>query len=152
MEEAEVEEEERFEEEYEESSEEDSNRKTGTQGVIEIENPNVATLKTLKARDADVAQFHDVDEEDFEFSLVNGDEHVSAEDTASEAKVYNEEDACSDSLGKLFINEREESASASSSEADESEKRLALIRQQRAKVAKKRDDEKAAKDQKKAEA
>lgn len=86
----------------------------------------------------------DVGEEDFEFSLVLGDEHVSAEDTASEgrlvfplfnrdllikdeadreavAKVDDEEDACSASLGKLFINEREESASSSSSEVYESE-------------------------------
>ncbi|KAI3758851.1 hypothetical protein L6452_06423 [Arctium lappa] len=91
-----------------------------------------------------VARFHDVDEEDFEFSLVNDDEHVSAEDTGFEgpvvfplfdsdllitneadreavAKVDDEEDACSASLGKLFINEWEEFASPSSSEADEYE-------------------------------
>ncbi|KAI3748084.1 hypothetical protein L6452_10942 [Arctium lappa] len=102
-------------------------------------------VSTQLMQEEQVARFHDVDEEDFEFSLVHGDEHVSAEHTASEgpvvfplfnrdllikseadreavAKVDDEEDACSASLGKLFINEREESASSSSSsEADESE-------------------------------
>ncbi|KAI3757465.1 hypothetical protein L6452_05002 [Arctium lappa] len=98
-----------------------------------------------------VARFHDVDEEDFEFSLVNADEHVSDEDTASEgpvvfplfnidllitneadreatAKVDDEENACSTSLGKLFINEQEESALSSSSEADEYESEGCNIR------------------------
>ncbi|KAI3685719.1 hypothetical protein L6452_34977 [Arctium lappa] len=52
-EEAEVEEEERSKKESEESFEEDSDRKNGTQGVIAIENPNMARPKNLKARDVD---------------------------------------------------------------------------------------------------
>ncbi|KAK9071699.1 hypothetical protein SSX86_008128 [Deinandra increscens subsp. villosa] len=87
------------------------------------------------------------DGEEFEFSL--GDEVVAAEDIASDGRtvfpLFNREllnqnsevdretgggkpkldeeeiAACSNSLEKLFINEREESASSSSSEADESE-------------------------------
>ncbi|KAJ0430099.1 putative 28kDa heat-and acid-stable phosphoprotein [Helianthus annuus] len=59
-EEAEVEED-RSEEESEESSEEESDRKKGTEGVIEIENPNMARPKTLKARDVDVSYIHILD-------------------------------------------------------------------------------------------
>ncbi|KAI3722295.1 hypothetical protein L2E82_33327 [Cichorium intybus] len=94
------------------------------------------------------ARFHDVGEEDFEFSIVLGDEEISVQDTASEdravfplfnrdllinceavqGKADDEGDACSDSLAKLFISEREReregSASSSSSEADESDSEL----------------------------
>ncbi|KAI3520764.1 hypothetical protein L1887_10215 [Cichorium endivia] len=95
------------------------------------------------------ARFHDVGEEDFEFSIVLGDEEISeVQDTASEeravfplfnrdllinceavqGKADDEGDACSDSLAKLFITEREReregSASSSSSEADESDSEL----------------------------
>ncbi|CAL5409912.1 unnamed protein product [Camellia sinensis] len=51
--EAKEEEEERSEEESEEESDEKPERK-GTQGVIEIENPNLVKPKNLKARDVDI--------------------------------------------------------------------------------------------------
>ncbi|KVI09166.1 uncharacterized protein LOC112520918 [Cynara cardunculus var. scolymus] len=105
-----------------------------------------ATRVSSQLLQEQVARFHDVGEEDFEFSLVLDDEQVSVRDAASEGRVVfplfnrdllvkdegdreavqgkvddDQEDACSASLEKLFITEREESASSSSSEADESE-------------------------------
>ncbi|KAL7613690.1 hypothetical protein Lser_V15G07756 [Lactuca serriola] len=101
------------------------------------------TLASIAAAKVTNQLFHDVGEEDFEFSIVLGDEEISVHDIAFEAPtvfplfnrdLLNQEevdseavngsvDACSDSLAKLFMNdrEREESASSSSSEADESE-------------------------------
>ncbi|KAL8193523.1 hypothetical protein R6Q57_026658 [Mikania cordata] len=85
------------------------------------------------------------DEEEFEFSVVIGDEELSAGDIDSvgrtdfplfnrEILIQNEVDrdpvqgkleeegiGCSDSLEKLFINERGESASSSSDESDDVE-------------------------------
>ncbi|KAI3699806.1 hypothetical protein L2E82_44354 [Cichorium intybus] len=92
-------------------------------------------------------EFGDVDVEDFEFSLVLSDEEVSTEENDSRGwstvfPVFNrdllvkeEEDrevkskdneidvsaSVTNSLRKLFIDERDESSSCSSSEADESE-------------------------------
>nr|CAD1823826.1 unnamed protein product [Ananas comosus var. bracteatus] len=45
---------EELEEESENDSEEDNEKKKGTQGIIEIENPNLAKPKMLKAREADL--------------------------------------------------------------------------------------------------
>ncbi|GMN43646.1 hypothetical protein TIFTF001_012858 [Ficus carica] len=88
------EEEEVEEESGEESEEEDGNEKRkGIEGIIEIENPNLAKTKAVKVRDID--------------------------------------------MGKT---------------TELSRQRLSLIRQQRAEAAKKREEEKAVKEQKKAEA
>ncbi|MFQ6650591.1 hypothetical protein Gotur_023319, partial [Gossypium turneri] len=54
-EEAEVEEEEEREESEEEIEEEPEKRK-GTQGLIEIENPNLAKQKNVKAKDVDMGK------------------------------------------------------------------------------------------------
>ncbi|GFP84629.1 kelch domain-containing protein 4 [Phtheirospermum japonicum] len=54
QEEAEVEDDERFDEESEEESEDESEKVKGTQGVIQIENPNLVKPKNLKARDVDI--------------------------------------------------------------------------------------------------
>ncbi|XP_058070510.1 uncharacterized protein LOC131219407 isoform X3 [Magnolia sinica] len=43
------------EEEYKEESEEETEKKKGTQGVNEIENPNLVKPKNSKARDVDTA-------------------------------------------------------------------------------------------------
>ncbi|KAJ0045453.1 hypothetical protein Pint_04662 [Pistacia integerrima] len=53
QEEAEVEEE---EEESEEEVEDEQEKKKGTQGIIEIENPNLAKSKNVKAKDADMGR------------------------------------------------------------------------------------------------
>ncbi|XP_020551520.1 28 kDa heat- and acid-stable phosphoprotein-like isoform X2 [Sesamum indicum] len=53
-EEAEVEEDERSDEESVEESEDETEKTKGTKGVIQIENPNLAKPKNLKARDADL--------------------------------------------------------------------------------------------------
>ncbi|KAD5961117.1 hypothetical protein E3N88_12590 [Mikania micrantha] len=93
------------------------------------------------------AQFHDVDEDEFEFlSVIENEllppEYIDSDDRLvfplfnrdlliqnevdreitqiRRGKLVEEETACSNSLQKLFINEREESAS-SSSEAEESD-------------------------------
>ncbi|XP_031267518.1 uncharacterized protein LOC116125949, partial [Pistacia vera] len=50
---AEVEEE---EEESEEEVEDEQEKKKGTQGIIEIENPNLAKSKNVKAKDADMGR------------------------------------------------------------------------------------------------
>ncbi|KAL0283890.1 UNVERIFIED_CONTAM: heat- and acid-stable phosphoprotein, partial [Sesamum angustifolium] len=55
-EEAEVEEDERSDEESVEESEDETEKTKGTQGVIQIENPNLVKPKNLKARDVDIEQ------------------------------------------------------------------------------------------------
>ncbi|KAI3718991.1 hypothetical protein L6452_19877 [Arctium lappa] len=123
-EEAEVEEEERSEEESEESSEEESDRKKGTQGVIEIENPNMARPKNLKARDVDLEK-------------------------TTELSRREREEIEKQRAHERYMKLQEQ---GKTEQARKDLERLALIRQQRAEAAKKREEEKAAKDQKKAEA
>ena len=124
-EEAEVEfEEERSDEESEESSEEESDRRKGTQGVIEIENPNMARPKTLKAKDADM-------------------------DKTTELSRREREEIEKQRAHERYMKLQEQ---GKTEQARKDLERLALIRQQRADAAKKREEEKAAKDQKKIEA
>ncbi|XP_024988643.1 28 kDa heat- and acid-stable phosphoprotein-like [Cynara cardunculus var. scolymus] len=123
-EEAEVEEVERSDEESEESSEEDSDRKKGTQGIIEIENPNMARPKTLKARDVDLEK-------------------------TTELSRREREEIEKQRAHERYMKLQEQ---GKTEQARKDLERLALIRQQRAEAAKKREEEKAAKDQKKAEA
>ncbi|XP_071736159.1 uncharacterized protein [Rutidosis leptorrhynchoides] len=111
-------------EESEESSDEETNRKKGTQGVIEIENPNMARPKTLKARDADLEKTTE---------LSRREREEIEKQRAHERYMKMQEQGKTDQAKKDL-------------------ERLALIRQQRAEAAKKREEEKAAKDQKKAEA
>ncbi|KAK7845450.1 28 kda heat- and acid-stable phosphoprotein [Quercus suber] len=87
------------EEESGEESEESLEKRKGTQGIIEIENPNLVKPKSVKARDVDLGKTTEL------------------------------------SRRERFVNER-----------------LSLIREQRAEAARKREEEKAAKEQKKAEA
>ncbi|KAL1289127.1 hypothetical protein HN51_057890 [Arachis hypogaea] len=108
----------------EESEEEEATKSKGTQGIIEIENPNLVKPKSLKARDVDVGK------------------------TTELSRREREE------LEKQRAHERymrlQEQGKTEQSKKDL--ERLALIRQQRAEAAKKREEEKAAKEQKKAEA
>ncbi|XP_071707487.1 uncharacterized protein [Rutidosis leptorrhynchoides] len=117
-------EEERSDEESEESSDEESDRKKGTQGVIEIENPNMARPKTLKARDADLEK-------------------------TTELSRREREEIEKQRAHERYMKMQEQ---GKTNQAKKDLERLALIRQQRAEAAKKREEEKAAKDQKKAEA
>ncbi|KAK2972894.1 hypothetical protein RJ640_030011 [Escallonia rubra] len=123
-EEAEAEENERSEEESEEESDEESEKKKGTQGVIEIENPNMVKQKNLKARDIDI-------EKTTELSRREREEIEKQKSHERYMKLQEQ--------GKT-------------EQARKDLERLALIRQQRAEAAKKRDEEKAARDQKKVEA
>ncbi|XP_076898290.1 uncharacterized protein LOC143551829 [Bidens hawaiensis] len=115
-EEAEVEfEEERSDEESEESSDEESDRKKGTQGVIEIENPNMARPKTLKAKDADL-------------------------DKTTELSRREREEIAKQRAHERYMKLQEQ---GKTEQARKNLERLALIRQQRAEAAKKREEEKA---------
>ncbi|AES63931.1 putative casein kinase substrate, phosphoprotein PP28 [Medicago truncatula] len=106
-----------------EESDQETKKKKGTQGIIEIENPNLVKPKNLKARD------------------------VNVEKTTELSRREREE------IEKQRAHERymrlQEQGKTDQSKKDL--ERLALIRQQRAEAARKRNEEKAAKEQKKAE-
>jgi hypothetical protein len=123
--EAEVEEDERSEDESEESSGgEETQKKKGTQGVIEIDNPNLVKHKNMKARDVDIEKTTE---------LSRREREEIEKQKAHERYMRMQEQGKTDQARKDL-------------------ERLALIRQQRADAAKKRDEEKAAKEQKKNEA
>nr|XP_043626496.1 28 kDa heat- and acid-stable phosphoprotein [Erigeron canadensis] len=113
-----------FEDESEESSEEESDRRKGTQGLIETDNPNIARPKTMKARDVDLEK-------------------------TTELSRREREEIEKQRAHERFMKMQEQ---GKTDQAKKDLERLALIRQQRAEAAKKREEEKAAKDQKKAEA
>ncbi|XP_055802794.1 uncharacterized protein LOC129871998 [Solanum dulcamara] len=125
QEEAEIEENERSEESEEESEEDsDGEKRKGTQGIIEIENPNLVKPKNVKARNVDI-------EKTTELSRREREEIEKQQ--AHERYMRLQEQGKTDQAKKDL-------------------ERLALIRQQRADAAKKREEEKAAKEQKKSEA
>ncbi|KAI5447892.1 hypothetical protein KIW84_015368 [Lathyrus oleraceus] len=106
-----------------EQSDEETRKKKGTQGIIEIENPNLVKPKNLRARDVDV-------------------------DKTTELSRREREEIEKQKAHERYMRLQEQG------KTDQSKKdleRLALIRQQRAEAAKKRDEEKAAKELKKAE-
>ncbi|KAG4112275.1 hypothetical protein ERO13_D13G152368v2 [Gossypium hirsutum] len=122
-EEAEVEEEEEREESEEEIEEEPEKRK-GTQGLIEIENPNLAKQKNVKAKDVDMGK-------------------------TTELSRREREEIEKQKAHERYMKLQEQGKTEQSRKDLE---RLAMIRQQRAETAKKREEEKAAKEQKKVEA
>lgn len=123
-EEAEYEEEKREEESEEESEEDDPDQKRkGTQGIIEIENPNLVKAKNLKARDVDTGKTTE---------LSRREREEIEKQRAHERYMRLQEQGKTDQARKDL-------------------ERLSLIRQQREEAAKKREEEKAAKEQKKAE-
>ncbi|KAH7431443.1 hypothetical protein KP509_08G048100 [Ceratopteris richardii] len=101
-----------------------SQKKKGTQGLIEIENPNLVKQKNVKARDAD------------------------AEKPTELSRREREE------LEKQRAHERymKLQEQGKTEQAKKDLERLALIRQQRLDAAKKREEEKAAKEARKIEA
>ncbi|XP_044473828.1 28 kDa heat- and acid-stable phosphoprotein-like isoform X2 [Mangifera indica] len=120
QEEAEVEEEEESEEEVEDEQE----KKKGTQGIIEIENPNLERSKNVKAKDADMGR-------------------------TTELSRREREEIEKQKAHERYMRLQEQ---GKTEQARKDLERLALIRQQRAEAAKKREEEKAAKEQKKVEA
>lgn len=117
-------EEEKQEEESEEESEDDSDQKRkGTQGIIEIENPNLVKAKNLKARDVDTGK-------------------------TTELSRREREELEKQRAHERYMRLQEQ---GKTEQARKDLERLSLIRQQREEAAKKREEEKAAKEQKKAE-
>jgi len=119
-------EEEDLQEESEEESEEEeeSSKMKGTQGVIQIDNPNLVKAKTVKAKDVDMEK--------------------PAELSRREREELEKQKA-----HERYLKLQEQGKTEQSKKDLE---RLALIRQQRLEAAKKREEEKAAKDAKKVEA
>ncbi|KAK4361163.1 hypothetical protein RND71_020115 [Anisodus tanguticus] len=135
QEEAEIEEDERSEE-SEEESEEDSDgemahffycskqKPKGTQGIIEIDNPNLVKPKNVKAKNVDIEK-------------------------TTELSRREREEIEKQQAHERYMRLQEQ---GKTEQARKDLERLALIRQQRAEAAKKREEEKAAKEQKKSEA
>ncbi|XP_009792986.1 uncharacterized protein [Nicotiana sylvestris] len=125
--EAEHEEDERSEE-SEEESEEDSDGETekrkGTEGIIEIQNPNLVKPKNVKAKNVDIEK-------------------------TTELSRREREEIEKQQAHERYMRLQEQ---GKTEQARKDLDRLALIRQQRAEAAKKREEEKAAKEQKKLEA
>ncbi|KAL1805648.1 hypothetical protein DCAR_0831391 [Daucus carota subsp. sativus] len=126
QEEAEDIEDEKLEEESEEESDdsEGEEKKKGTEGIIDIVNPNLVKPKNLKARDIDIEK-------------------------TTELSRREREEIEKQKAHERYMRLQEQ---GKTEQARKDLDRLALIRQQRAEAAKKRDEEKAAKEQKKTEA
>ncbi|XP_077251372.1 uncharacterized protein LOC143890527 [Tasmannia lanceolata] len=121
---AEDKEEEEEEEESGEESEEEIEKRKGTQGVIEIENPNLVKPKNVKARDIDIEK-------------------------TTELSRREREEIEKQKAHERYMRLQEQ---GKTEQARKDLERLSLIRQQRADAAKKREEEKAAKEMKKTEA
>ncbi|KAL9257786.1 28 kDa heat- and acid-stable phosphoprotein-like protein [Drosera capensis] len=116
--------EEREEGSEEESDDESDQRRKGTEGVIEIQNPNLVKPKNLKAKDIDLEK-------------------------TTELSRREREELERQKAHERYMKLQEQ---GKTEQARKDLERLKLIREQRAEAAKKREEEKAAKDQKKAEA
>ncbi|KAM6551189.1 hypothetical protein CsatB_000997 [Cannabis sativa] len=111
-------------EESGEESDGNNEKRKGTQGIIEIENPNLVKPKTLKARDIDITK-------------------------TTELSRREREELEKQRAHERYMRLQEQ---GKTEQARKDLERLSLIRQQRADAAKKREEEKAAKEQKKTEA
>ncbi|KAF7023740.1 hypothetical protein CFC21_036197 [Triticum aestivum] len=121
------EEEEEVEESEDEESEDDGEEKVkhkGTEGVIQIENPNLVKAKNIKAKEADLGK-------------------------TTELSRREREEIEKQKSHERYMKLQEQ---GKTEQAKKDLERLALIRQQRADAAKKREEEKAAKEQRKTEA
>ncbi|OAY26261.1 28 kDa heat- and acid-stable phosphoprotein [Manihot esculenta] len=112
------------EESEEESDDEPDQKRKGTQGIIQIENPNLAKPKNVKARDIDIGK-------------------------TTELSRREREELEKQRAHERYMRLQEQ---GKTEQARKDLERLSLIRQQRAEAARKREEEKAAKEQKKAEA
>ncbi|KAI6705253.1 uncharacterized protein LOC115680553 [Syzygium oleosum] len=119
-----VESEEESEEESGEESGEETEKRKGTESVIQIENPNLVKAKNLKAKDADASK-------------------------TTELSRREREEIEKQRAHERYMRLQEQ---GKTEQARKDLERLALIRQQRAEAAKKREEEKAAKELKKADA
>ncbi|KAL5730580.1 hypothetical protein ACHQM5_003383 [Ranunculus cassubicifolius] len=119
-----AEEEEETETESEEESGDEPEKRKGTQGIIEIQNPNLVKNKNVKARDIDLEK-------------------------TSELSRREREEIEKQKSHERYMKLQEQ---GKTEQARKDLDRLSLIRQQRAEAAKKREEEKAAKEQKKTEA
>ncbi|KAK4770796.1 hypothetical protein SAY87_031328 [Trapa incisa] len=108
-------------EESEEQSGDETEKQKGTQGVIQIENPNLVKSKNLKAKDADMGK-------------------------TTELSRREREEIEKQRAHERYMRLQEQ---GKTEQARKDLERLALIRQQRADAAKKREEEKAAKELKK---
>jgi len=125
--EEEEEEEEEEREESEEESEDESDDKPknkGTEGIIQIENPNLVKAKNIKAKEVDLGR-------------------------TTELSRREREELEKQKAHERYMKLQEQ---GKTEQARKDLERLALIRQQRADAAKKREEEKAAKEQRKSEA
>ncbi|GAB4827019.1 hypothetical protein Ancab_033899 [Ancistrocladus abbreviatus] len=122
--EEEVTEEEEEEVSGEESDEDSQQRRKGTQGIIEIENPNLVKPMNLKAKSVDVEK-------------------------TTELSRREREELERQKAHERYMKLQEQ---GKTEQARKDLERLKLIREQRAEAARKREEEKAAKEQKKAEA
>ncbi|TKW26349.1 hypothetical protein SEVIR_3G182600v4 [Setaria viridis] len=111
-------------EEEEESEDFAKPKHKGTEGLIEIENPNLVKPKNIKAKDIDIGKTTDISRRERE-ELEKQKSHERYMKLQEQGKTE---------------------------QARKDLDRLALIRQQRAEAAKKREEEKAAKEERKAEA
>ncbi|XP_057797549.1 uncharacterized protein LOC131013473 isoform X2 [Salvia miltiorrhiza] len=110
-------------EESEEESEDESEKVKGPQGIIQTENPNLSKPKNLKARDLDLEK-------------------------TTELSRREREEIEKQRAHERYMRLQEQ---GKTEQARKDLDRLALIRQERAEAAKKREEEKAAKEQKKLE-
>ncbi|XP_010538558.1 PREDICTED: 28 kDa heat- and acid-stable phosphoprotein-like [Tarenaya hassleriana] len=122
--EREKEEDEEVEEESGEESDGEEKKKKGNESLIEVENPNRAKPKTLKARDLDVGK-------------------------TTELSRREREELEKQRAHERYMRLQEQ---GKTEQARKDLDRLALIRQQREEAAKKREEEKAAREAKKTEA
>ncbi|XP_039072211.1 28 kDa heat- and acid-stable phosphoprotein-like isoform X2 [Hibiscus syriacus] len=146
-EEAEVEDE---EEESEEEVEEEPEKRKGTQGLIEIENPNLVKQKNVKAKDVDMGRTTELSRrERFVILSLHQISLITALSCASGSYFTMYE--CREEIEKQKAHERymKLQEQGKTEQARKDLERLALIRQQRADAAKKREEEKAAREQKK---
>ncbi|KAL5221641.1 hypothetical protein ABZP36_026354 [Zizania latifolia] len=125
-----VEEEKEEEEEIEESEEESEDesegkpKHKGTEGLIQIENPNLVRAKNIKAKEVDLGK-------------------------TTELSRREREEIEKQKAHERYMKLQEQ---GKTEQAKKDLERLALIRQQRADAAKKREEEKSAKEQRKTEA
>ncbi|KAA3478953.1 28 kDa heat and acid-stable phosphoprotein-like [Gossypium australe] len=127
-------EEESGQESGEESEDETEQKRKGTQGVIEVNNPNLVKPKNLKARDLDAGKTTELSRRERE-ELEKQRAHERYMRLQEQGKTEQARKDLAWRVGSDLRNER-----------------LALIRQQREEAAKKREEEKAAREQKKVEA
>ncbi|WVZ99247.1 hypothetical protein U9M48_044575 [Paspalum notatum var. saurae] len=104
----------------------------GTEGLIEIENPNLVKPKNIKAKDIDLTSFA--------MAQIGKATDISRREREELEKQKSHE-------RHMKLQEQ-----GKTEQARKDIERLTLIRQQRAEAAKKREEEKAAKEERKAEA